>query len=1101
MALRARDPRNSYPLPTRFLSLVLVVCLALLGCPVSVGGEPRAGVFDHERTAHVPFRYGMINAMGGNLMVPRVDLSIDTLLGTLEIGAFYNSATKAWTWSFDETYRGGVFTDATGAVHEDLDSLPEGAAIGGTTWVKSKPLRIKSKAGLVRHFQGGSGHLRWMYWGDTADTAAYPRLGYREEPIAGKLRIVSVKQCTSQWVCRDVFAVSYDASGQVTAIDDVAGRRAEFQWSGGELVGARDGLDVEEGRPGFRYEYDLAGRLTAITNGEGERTEIDYGGDQVVEVVDVGEGEEEGDPTLAFFYEDEVNGVYATRYWDPLGNERVYTFDGLNRLREIENVAVGETTSWTYGSTLRPTSRIDPDGTTTLYAWSGDDLLTEVQPSGNVVQYRYEPSGVDRSSEILRLFETELANPGHRPLARVEDSLGLVEERSYGASGRLVSLANGAGEAVSFEYDPEGQVSKVTMPWGSETLLWGYYWHDHPGNIQSAGSLFASQTRLFDRVGNRLEGAEIGIPEEGGVISRVYDADRNVRQVQLEGGESIAIDVRSDGRRTAVERPGGGDHLMTYDALGRLATRSERVDGQWQTTRFEHDALGRRRAVERPNGMRQELVYDAADRITMAINRRSGLTESFALMTHAGGQLVSRYDSVRGGTRWHAYDTAGRLSTVTHEDGTTTALSYDLRSRVTRRDYLDAELQPVRSVGLSYDLAGRETEVLDGISQILEHTYTDGLLSQTSYGNGLTRTFEYGPQGELLGTETLDGSGTQVESTTIDRDFEFPSGLVRMTATTVTSGGVPATSAESYELTPSGGSILVQNTRVTRWSNGSGQQEIAYDAQSNLLAEGDTTFVYNGEGNRLLSVNPLGELPIAYTHDEAGFTTSRDGKPITWTANGRIASHGSDHFEWDALAAPISCTVDGVTTFWLFDGAVIGDESGNPWKIEGDEYSIDLQAGTRLFRHHDFRGNVKFTSGDSGVVEAHYVYSPYGLDEVHGSAADKVGFAGRSEIGDLMLLGARVFDPLSGRFLSPDPMFQIVNQFGYTLGNPVWWWDPDGTQAQPNPGGGGKLSGSQGATAVSLMLGGMGLAGGGVGLGVAALIFAVIAFGFSLYGL
>jgi hypothetical protein len=47
-----------------------------------------------------------------------------------------------------------------------------------------------------------------------------------------------------------------------------------------------------------------------------------------------------------------------------------------------------------------------------------------------------------------------------------------------------------------------------------------------------------------------------------------------------------------------------------------------------------------------------------------------------------------------------------------------------------------------------------------------------------------------------------------------------------------------------------------------------------------------------------------------------------------------------------------------------------------------------------------------------------------------------------------VLLGARVQDAVSGRFLSPDPVFGELNQFAYTLGNPVQFWDPDGMHPQ-----------------------------------------------------
>ncbi len=46
-----------------------------------------------------------------------------------------------------------------------------------------------------------------------------------------------------------------------------------------------------------------------------------------------------------------------------------------------------------------------------------------------------------------------------------------------------------------------------------------------------------------------------------------------------------------------------------------------------------------------------------------------------------------------------------------------------------------------------------------------------------------------------------------------------------------------------------------------------------------------------------------------------------------------------------------------------------------------------------------------------------------------------------------MLLGARIYDPAVGRFLSPDPVLQLINPYTYTLGNPVWFSDPEGTDS------------------------------------------------------
>jgi RHS repeat-associated protein len=102
-------------------------------------------------------------------------------------------------------------------------------------------------------------------------------------------------------------------------------------------------------------------------------------------------------------------------------------------------------------------------------------------------------------------------------------------------------------------------------------------------------------------------------------------------------------------------------------------------------------------------------------------------------------------------------------------------------------------------------------------------------------------------------------------------------------------------------------------------------------------------------------------------------------------------------------------------------------------------------------------------------VVAHYRYAPFGLDAVFGADDDPVRFVARAEIGELMLLGERVYDPAVGRFLSPDPLFQVVNQFAYTLGNPIWFSDADGRSEAANG-------------SVQAVANGLGIAGGALNL-------------------
>jgi RHS repeat-associated protein len=256
---------------------------------------------------------------------------------------------------------------------------------------------------------------------------------------------------------------------------------------------------------------------------------------------------------------------------------------------------------------------------------------------------------------------------------------------------------------------------------------------------------------------------------------------------------------------------------------------------------------------------------------------------------------------------------------------------------------------------------------------------------------------------------------------------------------------------ERYGLAPLAIDPYVESgARAWIWGTEEGtQQTFAYDPLGNVTSTiwGIYPFVYNAERNRLLSAELHGIGVLSYAWDAAGFATSRGGKAITWTATGRMASYGDDvELEWDMLGRLVRSRVEDAEATFRFGGRVKASAAGAPQSIDLGEVRIDLGSGAHLYRHFDFRKNVKFVTDDAGEVVSHYRYSPYGLDAVFGADGDPVRFVGRTEIGELMILGYRIYDPAVGRFLSPDPILHIVNQYAYALGNPVLFQDPDGLE-------------------------------------------------------
>ena len=96
----------------------------------------------------------------------------------------------------------------------------------------------------------------------------------------------------------------------------------------------------------------------------------------------------------------------------------------------------------------------------------------------------------------------------------------------------------------------------------------------------------------------------------------------------------------------------------------------------------------------------------------------------------------------------------------------------------------------------------------------------------------------------------------------------------------------------------------------------------------------------------------------------------------------------------------------------------------------------------------DLFGNVGATVGADGVVRR-YSYDPFGATQ---HAPDGPGFRGLlSDDSGLLAMGARTYDPTSGRFLSRDTWGIAggdVDPYRYALGAPTVYTDPSGHAAE-----------------------------------------------------
>jgi len=195
----------------------------------------------------------------------------------------------------------------------------------------------------------------------------------------------------------------------------------------------------------------------------------------------------------------------------------------------------------------------------------------------------------------------------------------------------------------------------------------------------------------------------------------------------------------------------------------------------------------------------------------------------------------------------------------------------------------------------------------------------------------------------------------------------------------------------------------------------------------------------------------------ATTHHDIGWNA--DGGATTFRTNGSLTATVQYGVEGERTSV-----TSGTQNTRFFGGylEVTRPTPGAPAQESKSYYAGTIALAQRdaagtTFNHHDALGSTTLVTTMAGVVQAGYTYDAYGrLVLATGSGGDR-RFAGHRpvELG-LISMGARLYDPQIGRFLSPDPKRldprepRPVDPFSYANGDPVNLVDPEGFQAKRN---------------------------------------------------
>ncbi|WP_347989699.1 RHS repeat-associated core domain-containing protein [Methylomonas sp. AM2-LC] len=682
--------------------------------------------------------------------------------------------------------------------------------------------------------------------------------------------------------------------------------------------------------------------------------------------------------------------------------------------------------TYSYDAADRPISVTDIFGKTIsmVYDQSGN-MISFTDANGHTSQFQYD--AMNRVTVAI-------------------DANGRTSKSVYNERGDLVSATNPNNETVTKVYDALGRLTKVMDNIGNVTT----FSYDKNGNTIC----------VVDANGNSVSTALGHQPVNslGCTVSYTYDQLNRNTQVTDAQNHGTAFTYNLLGQTLTITDANSHSTTLAYDDLGRLTTAIDPMTNsvgvvtdeagnaiqmtnrKGQISQHFYDVMNRKtQSSYTADGSSDTFTYNSFDDLTNVQNNSTGNTFSYSFNYDSKHRLISKTDSRLGLSESWTYDPVGNIYTKTDYQGNVTTYQYDDSNRLT------AETNPVYlEVSYHYDPAGR---ILDRI-----------------LSNGAKTSYKYDAGGRLSSLVNSTITNALVNSTTYTRDaIGNILTAIEASGTSQVAGSSTFTYDPEYRLLTAAYPTTTNNETIT------------YDPVGNRTKyiKGSTTLFYNvNAANRYTTTNTTsatGPVYETYTYDKNGSLTNITGNrtlTLTWDAHNRasqiqVGAILPYSYQYDINSYRILKNLGATTSinnYYLENGKLesIYDNSGNVQAkyMRGsviDEvvngYQTNSGAMTNYTYHHDALESVLGQSGNTGTVAAAQGYTAFGsIVNATGNSNNTLKYSGRdldSETG-LYYYRARYYDPLTGRFLSEDPIRSGINFYTYCGNNPVNCNDPFG---------------------------------------------------------
>ena len=804
---------------------------------------------------------------------------------------------------------------------------------------------------------------------------------------------------------------------------------------------------------------------------------------------------------------DYSNGYYLTKQHTEYGGPNMYKEVVYSSFRKVGGVSKPQKVK----TTQKHSDDASAFSQETIYEYANNGTITKMVENAPTEEsdthpvtheYTYYPLGNLKthtvSASSITTVTTSFTYDGTNRYVTSENSSAnsLVANYTYDKLGRLTKKQEGLRDSfqtTNYSYDAVGNITKITYPDSTITTYtrsWGTNGYK-AYKVTATTTAQAPVTTWYDNIGREVISSTSGEKGISLTTSTNYNAQNGKVSMQSKSIGNISLTdtytyntlgqitklVSSAGqtinyshsKRSVTETQANNKYLQRcYDAWGNLSSVSHNY---CSSASYKYCSNGQPKTISYGDASSQNytvatMAYDSSGLQTSLIDVDAGKT---TFEYDALGRVIKQTDA-RGNVTTNTYNASGLLVEQTC-GGVTTIYTYNSRLLLTN------ETSGNQSIEYVYDTHNRltkKTYTIDGTCLSYLYVYnTTGQMASQTFPDGMTENYTYDSYGNLttikingqrvwelksytgtqrvayLGTAPLtlttsygvnglpEGSVVKKGSSTLHSfGYTFDGATSNLKSRTGMQSGTESFTYDSFDRLTTGTSYFINGninskTGIGNYTYDTNKKHAVVQVQnSSNLIQGAANITYNAFNKVSTVTQGSNKLTITYGPNRQRVKTVLVGGSTTTT------TLYADNYE--------QRTAGGVTTSYHYvaspDGliAVYVKKNGTttPYYVETDHLGSIVNLydanGTKQFSAtYDAWGKQTITKNAIGLTRGytgHEHWNQFGLIDMNG----------------------RFYDPLIGRFLSPDPYVQApdnpqnFNRYSYCLNNPLKYTDPTG---------------------------------------------------------